>query len=94
MSQLIEKIVKISDDALSVVASTDARILFGDNHEQVQKNIQKIAWRSKKIQRSADHNAAISVYGPSQAGKSFLASVLVRPTDKPLRIEFPGQSGR
>ena len=92
MSQLIEKIVKISDDALSVVASQDARILFGDNHEQVQKNIQKIAWRSKKIQRSADHNAAISVYGPSQAGKSFLASVLVRPTDKPLRIEFPGQS--
>jgi hypothetical protein len=49
MSQLIEKIVKISDDALSVVASTDARILFGDNHEQVQKSIQKIAWRSKKI---------------------------------------------
>ena len=93
MSQLIEKIVKISDDALSLVASKDAHVLFGDNHEQVQKNIQKIAWRSRKIQRSADHNAAISVYGPSQAGKSFLASVLVRPTDKPLRIEFPGQSG-
>ncbi|MDC0639700.1 putative virulence factor [Planktomarina temperata] len=93
MSQLIEKIVKISDDALSLVASKDAHVLFGDNHEQVQKNIQKIAWRSRKIQRSADHNAAISVYGPSQAGKSFLASVLVRPTDKPLQIEFPGQSG-
>ena len=93
MTKTVENVVKFSNDALSLLKSKDARLLFGDDFEKIQKNVQKVVWRSKKIQQSADRNAAISVYGPSQAGKSFLASVLVRPTDRPLEINFPGHSG-
>ena len=93
MTTAVEKVVKFSDDALDLIDSKGANDLFNDEFKNIKKNIQKIAWRSKKIQQSADRNAAISVYGPSQAGKSFLASVLVRPTDKPLKISFPGNSG-
>ena len=93
MTNTVKKVVKFSDDALDVIQSSHAASLFGDDLKQIQKKIQKIAWRSKKIQKSADRNAAISVYGPSQAGKSFLASVLVRPTDRPLEINFSGPTG-
>ena len=93
MTTAVEKVVKFSVEALDVIKSKGAGAVFGDEYENIQKKIQKIAWRSKKIQQSADRNAAISVYGPSQAGKSFLASVLVRPTDRPLEISFPGHSG-
>ena len=37
---------------------------------------------------------SVSVFGPSQAGKSFLVSVLARPSEGRLVADFPGPGGQ
>ena len=46
---------------------------------------------SRKVLGAALRSPCVGVFGPSQAGKSFLVSVLARPTDgKPLKADFGG----
>ena len=94
MTELTEKLVSSVTDVLAVLDDQNAGALFGDDFAHVSKSIKKTAWKSKKLDQSSSRKPAISVYGPSQAGKSFLASVLVRPSNKPLEISFPGDIGK
>ena len=93
MTELTKKLVSSVDDILAVIEDENAESVFGDDLVHVSKVIKKAAWKGKKLDQSSGRKPAISVYGPSQAGKSFLASVLVRPSDKPLEISFPGADG-
>ena len=56
----------------------------------LQRSLRKIKRRSEKLVRAVDRNTCVSVFGPSQAGKSFLVSVLARPVSGKLVAEFPG----
>jgi hypothetical protein len=94
MTIITEKLVSSVTDVLAMLDEQNAGALFGDDFTHVSKSIKKTAWKSKKLHQSSDRKPAISVYGPSQAGKSFLASVLVRPSNKPLEISFPGTVGK
>lgn len=55
--------------------------------------LRKGARRAQKLARSARTRMSVSVFGPSQAGKSFLVSVLARPADGRLVADFPGPGG-
>ena len=81
-------------ESLDLLANKSRASVFGDELKSVDKSIKQIAWKAKKLTLSKKRNAAISVYGPSQVGKSFLASVLVRPNEGYLEIEFPGDAGK
>ena len=93
MTKLTEQLVSSVDDILTVIEDQNAKAVFGDDLVHVAKVVKQAAWKGKKLHRSSSNKPAISVYGPSQAGKSFLASVLVRPSDKPLEVVFPGSDG-
>lgn len=72
-----------------------------ENADQVEyrrkdltKLLRKSARRAERLGRSAQTKMSVSVFGPSQAGKSFLVSVLARPEDGRLTAEFNGPGGR
>jgi hypothetical protein len=46
--------------------------------------------RAERLRDAAERKPALSVFGPSQAGKSFLVSILARPPGGPLVADFAG----
>lgn len=61
---------------------------FGVGTPGVAARLHRAARRAERLQKAAASPASISVYGPSQAGKSFLVSVLARPAGGRLRVTF------
>lgn len=93
MSTAIEKLQHAVNGTLAILNDQEDRAVFGNDVKGVDKTVKQIAWKAKKLDKSQQRNAAVSVYGPSQVGKSFLASVLVRPSDGYLQIDFPAPIG-
>lgn len=58
------------------------------------KVLRKSARRAERLGRAAQTKMSISVFGPSQAGKSFLVSVLARPDQGRLGADFNGPGGK
>lgn len=56
--------------------------------------LRRAAQRARKLARAAERPMCVSVFGPSQAGKSFLVSVLARPKGGKLLSDFPSPDGR
>ena len=56
----------------------------------VSSQLKKISWKTEKVALSQEKNSSVAVYGPSQAGKSFLVSVLAKPEGQPLVANYPG----
>ena len=93
MTVIIDRLQEAVTDTLEILSDTEDRGVFGNDLKVVDKTVKQIAWKAKKLKKSQQRNAAVSVYGPSQVGKSFLASVLVRPSDGYLQIDFPDPVG-
>lgn len=68
--------------------------LVGKEVKLVRRELRRGAMRARKLARAAQRRMAISVFGPSQAGKSFLVSVLARPKDGSLVSNFPDPAGK
>ncbi len=66
----------------------------GPKHKSLTKLLRKSARRAERLGKSARTNMSVSVFGPSQAGKSFLVSVLARPEDGRLTADFNGPGGK
>ena len=58
------------------------------------KMLRKNARRAERLGRAARTKMSVSVFGPSQAGKSFLVSVLARPNEGRLVADFNGPGGK
>lgn len=93
MSTAIDKLQHAVNGTLAILNDPEDCVVFGNDVKGVDKTVKQIAWKAKKLDKSQQRNAAVSVYGPSQVGKSFLASVLVRPSDGYLQIDFPAPIG-
>ncbi|MGP6478923.1 virulence factor SrfC family protein, partial [Rahnella aceris] len=52
--------------------------------------VRKAAHRAERLARAAGRPMCAGVFGPSQAGKSYLVEVLARPEDGALRARFDG----
>ena len=90
MKEIPARFLEAVTSSISMINDPRAQSYFKRDHESLLKVIQKAAWQAKKIKASAERNSAISVYGPSQAGKSSLVSVLAGPDEKSLKVEFSG----
>jgi len=93
MTVVIDRLQEAVNNTLAILNDAEDRSVFGNDLKGVDKSVKQIAWKVKKLNKSQQRNAAVSVYGPSQVGKSFLASVLVRPSDGYLQIHFPAPIG-
>ncbi len=88
------EVAKLSRDALAWVNHADNAETVGPKHKSLTKMLRKGARRAERLGRSAGTNMSVSVFGPSQAGKSFLVSVLARPADGRLTANFQGPGGQ
>ena len=68
--------------------------LVGHEATPVRRELRRLAMRARKLSRAAARPMCVSVFGPSQAGKSFLVSVLARPADGSLVSDFPCPGGQ
>lgn len=70
------------------------RELVGAQAGPARRSLRRAAIRARKLARAAGRPMCVSVFGPSQAGKSFLVSVLARPPGGKLESNFPDLRGR
>lgn len=88
------EVSRLTRDALAWVSHADNAETVGPKHKSLTKLLRKSARRAERLGKSAATNMSVSVFGPSQAGKSFLVSVLARPADGRLTADFNGPGGK
>ncbi len=96
MEDLIPNLQRITKDLSDWIDNPISQGLIGKNAVVAGKKrqLKKYNWRIEKLRRSLDRNSAVSVYGPSQAGKSFLVSILAKPDGKDLVANYEGMDNK
>lgn len=80
----------LTTKALAWVEDPENAELVGAESKSLVQMMRRNARRARRLARAARSRMSVSVFGPSQAGKSFLVSVLARPETGPLIAEFGG----
>ncbi|MEM7671070.1 MAG: virulence factor SrfC family protein, partial [Pseudomonadota bacterium] len=88
------EVAGLTRDAINWVNHEENAETVGPKHKSLTKLLRKSARRAERLGKSARTNMSVSVFGPSQAGKSFLVSVLARPDDGRLTADFNGPGGK
>ena len=64
MSTAIDKLQHAVNGTLAILNDPEDRVVFGNDVKGVDKTVKQIAWKAKKLDKSQQRNAAVSVYGP------------------------------
>lgn len=83
----------LTGQALAWIENPENAELVGAEAKSLTQMMRRGARRARRLGKSARTRMSVSVFGPSQAGKSFLVSVLARPDDGPLVADFAGPGG-
>lgn len=83
----------LTAQALAWIEDAQNTDLVGVEAKSLVQMMRRNARRARRLARAAKTRMSVSVFGPSQAGKSFLVSVLARPQDGPLIADFEGAGG-
>lgn len=67
--------------ALAWVSDPENAETVGSDKKIVMKELRRDEMRARQLARAVERPMSIGVYGPSQAGKSYLVSVLAQPRD-------------
>ena len=89
LAQDCAALTDLSGQALAWVNDPENADLVGAEARSLTKMMRRAARRSRRLGRAAVTPMSVSVFGPSQAGKSFLVSVLARPENGRLVGDFP-----
>jgi len=95
--QLAERCARVETaarKALDWVSDPENAETVGLDRKSLAQALRKGARRAQKLGRAARTKMSVSVFGPSQAGKSFLVSVLARPENGRLVADFQGPGGQ
>ncbi|MDE2792889.1 MAG: virulence factor SrfC family protein [Paracoccaceae bacterium] len=87
-------IASLIDDALAWTADRENDPLIGDERKSIIQALHRDRRRVRKLARAARSKMCVSVFGPSQAGKSYLVSVLARPEGGRLVADYAGPDGQ
>lgn len=68
--------------------------LIGQEVQGLAQMLRRSARRARRLSKAAETKMAVSVFGPSQAGKSFLVSVLARPQNGKLVADYGTPKGQ
>jgi len=63
----------------------------GQEQKALNREFRRFAAAARKLEQATARPMCVGVFGPSQAGKSYLVSVLARPGEKPLIADFDGE---
>ncbi len=66
--------------------------VLGPERGGAEKGLRRLVPVVAKLDRAVDRPACVGIFGPSQAGKSYLVSVLASGTGQSLRASFAGQA--
>lgn len=83
-----------AEEAMRWVVDPENADLVGSASKDLIKSLRRHARRARKLSMAAQTKMAVSVFGPSQAGKSFLVSVLARPKGGRLVADYGGPEGQ
>jgi hypothetical protein len=78
---------------LDWLSTPDTQDIVGANRRSIEQITRRSLRRARKLGRAAVSRMSVSVFGPSQAGKSFLVSVLARPRNGRLVAAYAGSGG-
>lgn len=81
----------LGDALFWVGRSGDERVL--EEARSLTRQLRRAQIRARKLTEAADRPMAVSVFGPSQAGKSYLMSVLARPDGGELLTAWDDPGG-
>jgi hypothetical protein len=79
-----QKLVQAADASLDWVGRNAALV----QEPQLQRDLKRLARRARRLRAAAERPNAVAVFGASQAGKSYLVSVLGAPPGKSLQAKF------
>ncbi|MGB0498903.1 MAG: virulence factor SrfC family protein, partial [Rubricella sp.] len=94
LSKRAADVAKAAQDAIAWVLDPANAETVGSEAKGLSTLLRRNARRAQRLSKAASNKMAVSVFGPSQAGKSFLVSVLARPQDGALVADFPGPGGQ
>ncbi|GHF63559.1 virulence factor SrfC family protein [Seohaeicola zhoushanensis] len=85
------EVAEVTSQALAWVETPANAALIGAEARSLTQMMRKGLRRARRLAQAAEKPMSVSVFGPSQAGKSFLVSVLARPEGGRLVGDFPGR---
>lgn len=88
-----EAVAAAAADALDWLQHPSNVELVGASAGAIRRNLRRDAIRARKLADAAGRPMCMSVFGPSQSGKSYLVSLLARPRDGELYANFPTTDG-
>ena len=72
--------------------STDHSEVVGQEGQAIRREFYKYTTQLNRLSRAVERPMAVSVFGPSQSGKSYLISALAKDGEKPLHAKIGGES--
>ncbi|CAM5524853.1 hypothetical protein FALB51S_04113 [Frigidibacter albus] len=93
VSKRCRNFVEATAKGIEWIEGLDDATLGPSRKEALARSMRRTIRRGQKLGAAAVSNMAVSVFGPSQNGKSFLVSVLARPDGKPLVTAFNDPAG-
>lgn len=78
------------EEAAGWVADEANVALVGREREPLLRALRRGAIRANRLEKAVSRPMCVGVFGPSQAGKSYLVEVLARPESGPLKAHFDG----
>lgn len=94
LSTTCARIADKAMEALDWIADAENAGIVGAKGPVLTRELRRAASRARKLATAAERNMCIGVFGPSQAGKSFLVSVLARPQGGALTADFDAPLGK
>lgn len=88
------RVADLAGQALDWINDGENAETVGSQTAALTRELRRAASRARKLAVAAERNMCVGVFGPSQAGKSFLVSVLARPQGGALTADFPEPAGR
>ena len=87
------EVAELTGQALTWVSAPSNADLVGVEARSLTRQMRRSIRRARRLGHAAQTRMSVSVFGPSQAGKSFLVSVLARPEGGRLVGAFDGPGG-
>ncbi len=84
------QVAELAEEASGWIADDENRDKVGAEEPALGREFRRARFRTRKLAAAARRNMCVGVYGPSQAGKSYLISVLGRPRGSDLMAAFDG----
>jgi hypothetical protein len=88
------QVADLAGQALDWITDEENAETVGSQTPVLTRELRRAASRARKLAVAAERNMCVGVFGPSQAGKSFLVSVLARPQGGELTADFDEPAGR